>query len=692
MGQFEQRQGGAAREAGQLGQFLEENRPGWATASAATIGKYVLGPELGRGGVGVVRVAYDTVLDRLVAIKELTVALNDGGVLRRRFTQEARAIARLQHPNVVRVYDYGVRESGALYSVMELLEGEDLRSRLRRHLRLPWAVAVPMIEQLANALAAAHNLGIVHRDLKPENVFLCGEGVRDDVKLLDFGAATLNANSASCNQRLTGLDQLLGTPQYMSPEQADSQDTDYRTDLWSLAILAYEVLTGLSPFARGGPISTLMAISNEEAPAPSSVCRALTSDFNPFFEKALRKNPADRFQSAQDFKLAFAALLSPPMEARCSTVLVVDDEPDLQLLVEGFFSTEIDAGEYIFEFATNGQDALNKVASLPSVSAVVTDLNMPEMDGLTLLARLQAERPGLPAIVLSAYSDMQNIRTAMNLNAYDFLCKPIDFDDLKATISKVTQLTHRLETGNALAEENNVLRCFMDPQLAHSVRGWGPQLEDSPVYQSSGSILHIGIVNLHDFQPPAKARDTAAPSSRTHREANPYLVRINRLLDVIVGHTLENSGIVFQMSDRGLTAVFTKQNHTERACTAAFAIQQALRKISSSAEYGFALSMGLSSGDLGIAVIGAPSAKRFGFSMLGDALDRARKLEQVAGQRRLLIDISTASNLPADAVQTLDVNAGTVDYLPISRIAQSEQSQGDLRSTRVSPVKARREN
>jgi serine/threonine protein kinase len=205
-------------------------------------GKYRLVKRLSEGGMGSVWVAHHEALDTEVAVKILHRTARDP-TSAERFHREARAAAKLGHPAIVRVLDYGHSDSGDPYIVMERLRGEDLRTRISRAGQLPPLAAVRLLLPVGHAVAAAHEKGIVHRDIKPENIFLSlSEGSGVQPKLVDFGIATMTASSP-----LT-VDSVLGSPGYMSPEQARGEEVDYRTDIWSFCIVLYETLVGSPPF------------------------------------------------------------------------------------------------------------------------------------------------------------------------------------------------------------------------------------------------------------------------------------------------------------------------------------------------------------------------------------------------------------------------------------------------------------
>lgn len=205
----------------------------------ATIGRYKVVSRIGKGAMGVVYHAHDELMDRAVAIKVLTADLAGDPSIRTRFFREAKVAGQIVHPNVITVFDMG-EENGRLYIVMELLQGQTLGEYLRGHPGLGLAEKLDIMTQVCSGMVAAHGRGIVHRDLKPSNLFVQTDGV---VKLLDFGVARL----ADSNVTAAGL--IIGTPDYMSPEQARGGEIDLRADVFSAGSVFYFLLTGRRPFA-----------------------------------------------------------------------------------------------------------------------------------------------------------------------------------------------------------------------------------------------------------------------------------------------------------------------------------------------------------------------------------------------------------------------------------------------------------
>ena len=265
-------------------------------------GKYLLLHQLGEGGMCVVYEAEHVGLRQGLALKVLKPELaGDPGCVAR-FEREARASAQLRSPNVAKVYDVDYLPSGQPYITMELLVGHDLGAELGRSGRLPIDLAVDYVRQACSGIAEAHALGIVHRDLKPENLFLTELGVLTDrklLKILDFGIAKNISENA---RRLTAPDAVFGTVDYMSPEQIRSAtQVDHRTDLWSLGVILYELVTGQTPY-HGDARSVIAQIVSEPVRPPTALVPELPPSLVATIMKALHKDPGKRFQSADEMR------------------------------------------------------------------------------------------------------------------------------------------------------------------------------------------------------------------------------------------------------------------------------------------------------------------------------------------------------------------------------------------------------
>jgi eukaryotic-like serine/threonine-protein kinase len=240
--------------------------------------------------MGLVFKARDQRLRRDVALKVIKTELFDNEEIRQRFEKEAQAVARVDHPGVVAVYDYGTLQDGSLFLVMELLNGCELGEMLTR-----WGPGTPhqvgrLLRQGAAGLAAAHKAGLIHRDLKPENIFLVQEDVGFDVKILDFGVAKdLDRDSS-----MTRSGVLVGTPRYMSPEQALGREVDARSDIYSFAALAFEALTGFNTTQEESFVKVLMEIVSIDAPRISTKVKGVPEVVEAGFEWALAKDPDQR--------------------------------------------------------------------------------------------------------------------------------------------------------------------------------------------------------------------------------------------------------------------------------------------------------------------------------------------------------------------------------------------------------------
>ena len=261
-------------------------------AKKKSIGRYKILGELGRGAMGVVYRAQDPALDRVVALK--TIILTDDADGReeyqKRFFLEAKAAGKLTHSSIVTTYDFG-EQDGVAYLAMELLEGTDLRTRLKDG-ALPPAEAVEVARQVAEGLGFAHERGIVHRDIKPGNIMLIGRG---QAKIMDFGLARMRAAD---HKTVTGM--VLGTPKYMSPEQVAGSPVDQRSDLFSLGIVLYEMLTGTRLFGAEDMTQIMHNVTYQEHEPPTRLKPELPAMLDFVVARALKKDPSARYQDAAE--------------------------------------------------------------------------------------------------------------------------------------------------------------------------------------------------------------------------------------------------------------------------------------------------------------------------------------------------------------------------------------------------------
>jgi eukaryotic-like serine/threonine-protein kinase len=305
------------------------------SASGVVAGKYRLERMLARGGMGSVWAAWHRHLDVPVAVKFMHPSLTGSADARHRFEHEARAAARLRSPHVVQILDYGI-EDDSPYIVMELLRGEDLGAVLQRAGRLPIRTASRIATQTCKALRLAHELGIVHRDLKPANIFISRDVEDEAVKILDFGLAKQMRLPKAGEHTKNGV--VLGSPHFMSPEQARGRAVDHRSDLWSLGVIVFQMITGEKPFGGEELGDVLVRICTDPVPSARRLCPELPRAVDAFFARALAREPAARFQSATELAAAFREIaidhpgraslpLLPPIDLSALPLPPIDDPP-----------------------------------------------------------------------------------------------------------------------------------------------------------------------------------------------------------------------------------------------------------------------------------------------------------------------------------------------------------------------------
>ncbi|MGQ0703327.1 MAG: serine/threonine-protein kinase [Gemmatimonadales bacterium] len=273
--------------------------------------RYAIERRLGGGGMGEVYLTRHVLMGRLSALKILSRDLTQDPEAIKRFNREATNASRISHPNVCAVYDFGLTADGLVFLAMEYVEGQPLRALLTEFGRLPVPRAAALLSQCAAGLQAAHDLGIVHRDLKPDNIMVVSAGGEsaERVKLVDFGIAKAIAGEGESGVTRTGF--IVGTPEYMSPEQLSGARVDARSDQYSLALVFYEAITGLLPF-EGGSLRGALSKRLTEPPRPLHQARpdgGFPASLQAVMSRALAREPGERFASVREFAFAVVRVM-----------------------------------------------------------------------------------------------------------------------------------------------------------------------------------------------------------------------------------------------------------------------------------------------------------------------------------------------------------------------------------------------
>jgi adenylate cyclase len=308
-------------------------------------------------------------------------------------------------------------------------------------------------------------------------------------------------------------------------------------------------------------------------------------------------------------------------------ILVVDDEVDLELLVKQKFRRKIRENKYEFVFARNGEDALLMVRDNPDIDVILSDINMPVMDGLTLLTRLTETNPILKTVMVSAYGDMQNIRTAMNRGAFDFVFKPVDFEDLDVTIQKTINHVGQMRDTLAAIKENNILKMYVDENVLNFMasKEFEKSLLENETVQATVMFLDIcGFTAISE-----------------NVAADKVVATINALFDLVVKEIIAHKGHVDKFMGDAVMAVFRGKYHLDRAIDAALGAREAIKKVESLSAGGVLyqpeVAVGINSGEMISGNIGSASLRRLDYTVIGDAVNIAQRLQSAAKAGQIVI-------------------------------------------------------
>lgn len=308
-------------------------------------------------------------------------------------------------------------------------------------------------------------------------------------------------------------------------------------------------------------------------------------------------------------------------------ILVADDEADLEVLIKQKFRQKIREHKYEFIFAINGRDALEKIQQHPDVDMLLCDINMPEMDGLTLLSRLNISNPLIKSVIVSAYGDMDNIRTAMNRGAFDFITKPINFEDLTATMEKTLQQVAQIRETLRAIQENNILRMYVDETVLKFMGG--KEFEASLIANETidASVVFIDICSF---------------TAISEKESPDLVVTlVNKYFDVMVKEIIAQGGYVDKFIGDAIMAVFRGDYHLDRAIDACLAVKKQIVQmpaVSLSNQYSPRVAIGINSGEMISGNIGSASLKRLDYTVIGDTVNVAQRLQKAAAESQILIN------------------------------------------------------
>ena len=308
-------------------------------------------------------------------------------------------------------------------------------------------------------------------------------------------------------------------------------------------------------------------------------------------------------------------------------ILVVDDETDLQILIKQKFRKKIRNMDYEFVFAINGNDALNQLQEHTDIDLVLSDINMPEMDGLTLLSKINEKHSMLKSVIVSAYGDMENIRTAMNRGAFDFITKPVDFNDLELTIEKTMKHVNQIRETLKAIKENNILKMYVDETVLNFM---DTREFESSIMQNETVEATIAFIDICSF------------TSISENETPDTVVKLlNSYFDVMVKEIIAHEGCIDKFIGDAIMAVFRGEHHMDRAIEACLSIRKEIENLPPFTEHVTFkpnVSIGINCGELVSGNIGSVSLKRLDYTVIGDVVNTAQRLESAAKPGQIVIN------------------------------------------------------
>ena len=311
-------------------------------------------------------------------------------------------------------------------------------------------------------------------------------------------------------------------------------------------------------------------------------------------------------------------------------ILVADDEVDLETLIKQKFRRQIREHKYEFYFALNGVEALERLAQFPDIDIVLSDINMPVMDGLTLLSKMPELSPLIQTVIVSAYGDMENIRNAMNRGAFDFVCKPVNFEDLELTIEKTIHHVEKLKDTLQAIKENNILRMYVD----ETVLNFMSRREFETTLMANESIeASVVFIDICSFT-----------SISENAPADAVVNLLNKYFDVMVKEIIAQGGYVDKFIGDAVMAVFRGEYHLDKAVEASLAVRTQIDKLPAEAEglhFSPQVSIGISSGEMISGNIGSASLRRLDYTVIGDVVNMAQRLQSAAAEGQIIIEEPT---------------------------------------------------